>query len=77
MKSIEWTEATPSRTIALIGDVQVACITHVDECFTVSIHAPVINSVDRFKTKHKAKKFIIEQLINWVSEAEEWMKIIR
>jgi hypothetical protein len=77
MKSIEWIEATPSRTLALMGDTQVACISQVDSYSNVSIHVPMQCNTGRFVTEQEAKDYIVEQLENWITEAEEWMKIVK
>lgn len=77
MKKIQWINATPSRTLALMGDTQVACISQVDSYYHVDICAPIQENTGRFITEEEARDFIVEQLVAWAAEAEEWIKIVK
>ena len=77
MKKIQWINAAPSRALALMGDTQVACISQVDSYYHVNICAPVQDGDGRFITEEEARDFIVEQLSTWITEAEEWIKIVK
>jgi hypothetical protein len=77
MKNIEWINTTPSRTLALMGDTQVACIDNVGGHYHVNVYAPAQDDSGFFATEEKARDFIVEQLSTWITEAEEWIKIVK